>query len=140
MTSRYAIAIHILALIDLTPENAGSSAAIAGSVGTNPVVVRSVIGLLRCAGLLETRRGVAGARLTRSPEGINLLEVYRAVEVRESVFRVHEHPHPQCPVGSRIGGVLETVFGGAQRALEAQLEGVTLADVARELTRVQDFG
>lgn len=135
MTSRYAIAIHILALIDLTPENAGSSEAIAESVGTNPVVVRSVIGPLRRAGLLETRQGVAGARLTRSPADISLLEVYRAVEVRESVFRVHEHPHPQCPVGSRIGGALRTVFGEAQRALEAQLEGVTLADVARELTR-----
>lgn len=62
-----------------------------------------------------------------------MLEVYRAVEVRESVFKVHENPHPQCPVGSRIQGALETVFGEAQRAMEAQLEGLTLADVEKEL-------
>lgn len=133
MTSQYAIAIHILSLIHLYPENAGSSEAVAASVGTNPVVVRNVTGLLRRAALLQTRQGVAGAQLTRSPRDVTLLEVYRAVEAPKSVFKIHEHPHPQCPVGSRIQATLETVFSEAQQAMEARLAQVTLADVTREL-------
>lgn len=134
MTSQYAVAIHILSLIYLYPENASTSEAVAASVGTNPVVVRNVIGLLRRAKLLQTQQGVAGAQLTRAPRDISLLQVYRAVAAPESVFKVHEHPHPQCPVGSRIQKTLEAVFGEAQRAMEAHLAQTTLADVARELT------
>ncbi len=76
MTSQYAVAVHILSLSHLRPDNAGSSKAIAGSVGTN-AVVRNVIGVLRRAGLLRTRRGVAGAQLTRAPGDVSLLGVCR---------------------------------------------------------------
>ncbi|MBZ9711934.1 Rrf2 family transcriptional regulator [Deinococcus multiflagellatus] len=133
MNSQFAVAVHILALVHQFPD-ASSSAEMAGSVGTNPVVIRTVSGLLRRAGLLRTRRGVAGAELTRPPTQITLLDVYRAVG-QGSVFRLHEHPHPSCPVGANIQATLEAHFAQAQAALEAELARTTLADVTADLAQ-----
>ncbi|SMB91956.1 Rrf2 family transcriptional regulator [Deinococcus hopiensis] len=128
MNSQYSIAVHILALLNAFP-GPMSSEDVAGSVGVNPVVIRHVTGLLRRAGLLETQRGVPGARLTRPPSQITLLDVYRAVEAPESVLKLHGKPNLDCPVGARIQGVLDDVFGQAQAALEARLAQVRLSDV-----------
>ncbi|NTX99397.1 Rrf2 family transcriptional regulator [Deinococcus sp. JMULE3] len=132
MNSQYAVAVHVLSIISQFPEHA-SSADIAASVGTNPVVIRTVTGLLRRADLLATQQGVSGARLTRDPRDITLLDVYRAVNGEASVFRLHEHPHPACPVGANIQATLEDRFGRAQAALEAELARTTLADVLGDL-------
>jgi DNA-binding IscR family transcriptional regulator len=132
MKSEFAIAVHVLSLLnhDDLPKN---SEFLAGSVGVNPVVIRTVIGLLRRGGLLETQRGVAGARLTRSAAKINLLDVYRAVHAPESVLKMHQHPNPNCQVGARIQGVLDQVFSQAQAALETELAQVHLSDVTAAL-------
>ena len=132
MNSQYAVAVHVLSLISQFPEHA-SSAEMAASVGTNPVVIRNVTGLLRRANLLSTQQGVSGAKLTRAPRDITLLDVYRAVNGEASVFRLHEHPHPSCPVGANIQATLEDRFGRAQAALEAELARTTLADVLGDL-------
>ena len=132
MNSQYAVAVHVLSLINTFPDHM-SSADIAGSVGTNPVVIRNVTGQLRRAGLLQTRQGVTGARLTREASRITLLDVYRAVNGDGSVFRLHEHPHPSCPVGANIQATLEARFARAQAAMEAELARTTLADVTADL-------
>jgi len=41
VNSQYAVAVHVLSLINTFPDHM-SSADIAGSVGTNPVVIRNV--------------------------------------------------------------------------------------------------
>jgi len=135
MNSNYSIAVHILSLIDSSTE-ALSSEYIAGSVGVNPVVIRQVTGLLRRSGLLDTQRGVPGARLTRPPSQISLLDVYRAAEAPNSMLKIHAHPNPACPVGARIQGVLDDVFGQAQAALEQRLAHTTLAEVSASLKQV----
>lgn len=129
MNSQYSIAVHILSLIHSSTE-AISSEYIAGSVGVNPVVIRNVTGLLRRGGLLDTQRGVLGARLTRRADQISLLDVYRAVNAPETVLKLHQHPNPACPVGANIQSVLDGVFGQAQAALETRLAQVSLADVS----------
>lgn len=130
MNSQYSIAVHILTLLDSSSGPIGS-AEIADSVGVNPVVVRSVTGLLRRAGLLTTQRGVAGAQLTRPARHISLLDVYRAVQAPDSVLKVHPHPNLACPVGAGIQRALEEVYGQAQAALESRLDEVTLSDITR---------
>ena len=130
MNSQYSIAVHILTLLN-SSSGAVASAEIAGSVGVNPVVIRSVTGLLRKAGLLTTQRGVAGAQLTRPARQISLLDVYRAVDAPESVLKVHPHPNLACPVGAGIQRALEEVYGQAQAALESRLAEVSLSDITR---------
>ncbi len=145
--NRFAIAVHVLSILgqelggDSSPESPdrpGSSEWIAGSVGVNPVVVRNVIGMLRRAGLVATRRGVSGARITRPLGQITLLDVYRAVEDDGAVFSIHPRPNPKCPIGASIQGTLEKVFGEAQAAMESRLAGVTMDEVLHELQRTPD--
>ena len=132
MNSQYSVAVHILSLVNASAE-ALSSEFIASSVGVNPVVIRQVSGLLRRGGLLQTQRGVIGARLTRPAEQISLLDVYRAVDAPQTVLKLHQHPNPACPVGANIQCVLDDVFAQAQAALEGRLSRVTLADVGAAL-------
>lgn len=133
INSRLAVAVHILALISSSEGEPLSSEMIASSVNTNPVVIRRLTGLLRKAGLLETQAGRTGAILTKQPENITLLMVYRAVEPKEDLFMIHESPNPDCPIGREIQTTLETTFSRAQRALEAELAAETLADVINRL-------
>ena len=137
INSRFAVAIHILALLEFEKEAHTTSEFLAQSIGTNPVVVRRIAKLLENAGLIEIHAGVGGSTLTKTLDQIPLLAVYRAVEKgeTESLFAIHEHPHPACPVGAHIQATLEDVFNEAQRALESVLQQHTLADIVQDLGR-----
>lgn len=133
MSSRVAVAVHVLALLTWRRGEAVSSQQIARSVNTNPVVVRRIVGALRNAGLVSVQAGAAGgAQLARDPGEITLLDVYRAVEAADGLFPLPLHPPSQhCDVGANIQGALVTVFDRAEAAMEAVLAGVTLGDVWR---------
>jgi len=127
---RFAFAIHILTVLAYRRGEEVNSDMLAGSVNTNAVVVRRILGALRRAGIIVTQRGTGGgARLGREPEEISLDQVYRAVEGAPS-FGVHPHrPNQRCPVGQRIEEVLGEVFSTAQEALERALKERTLAEM-----------
>lgn len=136
MTSnRFAVAVHILSLIELSKGVRVTSEYIAGSVNTNAVVIRRLMGMLNKAGLLLTTPGVAGATLARPASQITMLDIYRAVqsEGHEDLFAIHEKPNPACSVGKNIQHSLETVFTEAQLALEAKLASQTLEQVTTDL-------
>lgn len=135
VSSRFAVGIHILALLEVNKSGVNTSDYIAGSVNTNPVVIRRIIGMLSKAGLVEVRPGIAGARLAKDISEITLLDVYQAVNVVEedSLFSVHEAPNPQCPVGRNIQASIGPLFSVAQKAMEEALRQVNLGDVVREI-------
>jgi len=133
IASRFAIAVHLLSLLASEASASQSSEWLAGSIGVNAVIVRNIMGLLRRAGLVNVRQGVAGASLSRPAAEITLLDVYRAVEADGELFGIHADPNPNCDVGARIVGTLEKVFGEAQRAMEARLNAVTMADIVSDL-------
>ena len=137
ISSRFTVAVHILSLISIENSAQCTSEWIAGSVNTNPVVIRRVMGKLKNAGFIEIRRGTGGAALLKSLEEISLLDVYRAVEVVEEgeLFQIHENPNPNCPVGSNIQAVLEIILLRAQDAMEAVLEKVTMKDIVSCLAK-----
>lgn len=136
INSRFAVAIHILALLDASHEMHTTSEFLAQSIGTNPVVVRRIAKLLEHAGLITIHAGVGGSELRKPLDQIHLLEVYRAVEGADNhgLFAIHEHPHPACPVGAHIQATLEETFAEAQRALEQVLQQRTMADIVHGLT------
>jgi len=137
INSRFAVAIHILALLDASKEMHTTSEFLAQSIGTNPVVVRRIAKLLEHAGLIEIRAGVGGSELRKPLAQIRLLDVYRAVEGVEAndLFAIHEHPHPACPVGAHIQATLEETFAEAQRAMEGVLQQQTMADITEGLAQ-----
>src|SRR5262245_15372659 len=137
MNSRFAVAIHILAVLEVYKHKHTTSDFLAGSVGTNPVVVRRITKMLADAGLIYVHAGVGGAELARSLEDIPLLDVYRAVEAVDEglLFAIHPRPDPSCLVGGVIQVCLEDVFSEAREAMERVLAGRTMRDVAHDIAR-----
>jgi DNA-binding IscR family transcriptional regulator len=133
ISSRFSIAIHILSLIAISSKECTGDF-IAGSVNTNPVIIRRIMGLLKKAGLVEVRAGVGGASLRKDPDQITLLDVYRAVEVIENgqLFNFHDEPNADCPVGRNIEFVLRSKMREAQSAMEEKLAQVTLEQLKAE--------
>ncbi|MWV47287.1 transcriptional regulator [Paenibacillus sp. HJL G12] len=136
ISSRFSVAIHILCLLAINKEKAtNTSEYLAGSVNTNPVVIRKVMSMLKGAGLVHVRAGVAGAELAKPLAEITLLDVYKAVNVvaENDLFSSHEHPNPECIVGRNIQQSLTKQFSAAQKAMEHSLEIVTLAEVVQDI-------
>lgn len=128
-STRFAVAVHILTLLAQAEDGPLVSEQIAGSVNTNPVVIRRVLGYLRRARLVASQPGAGGGwTLLRPPGEITLAEVYCAIE-SDPLLALHEQPNPACPVGRNIQQTLTSIFTGAQSALEQSLAGVTVADV-----------
>jgi Rrf2 family protein len=127
---RFAMAVHVLTVLAYKQGDRVTSAFLADSVNTNPVIVRRLLLELQRARLVETCKGAgAGSRLSRSPQSINLAEVFRAVEEVEPFARPARRPNKTCPVGHCIRQALDRVFASARGALERDLERTTLADL-----------
>ncbi|PMC34739.1 transcriptional regulator [Bacillus sp. UMB0899] len=135
ISSRFAVGIHILALIELNKEGITSSEFLASSVNTNSAVIRKLMGMLKNAGLIEVKPGVAGAKLSKELYDITLFDVYKAVNVvqEKELFSIHENPNPKCPVGRNIQNTIEPLFTSAQLAMEKMLRSVTLEDVVKDI-------
>ena len=124
------MAVHVLAVLAYQEGDRVTSAFLAGSVNTNPVIIRRLLLSLQKARLVDTCKGAgAGSRLSRSPRRINLAEIYRAVEAVECFATPARKPGATCPVGQCIRETLARVFASAQNALERDLSQTTLADV-----------
>lgn len=134
ISSRFSIAVHILSLCDFAQRPLHLEW-IVSSVGTNPVIIRRILGQLKKAGLVTVRAGSGGAFLAKSLDGIDLLEVYRAVDVVEEgkLFHIHEEPNPQCQVGANIQAVLQLLLARAQEAMENILAGITMEELVTVL-------
>ncbi|MFE1962506.1 Rrf2 family transcriptional regulator [Streptomyces sp. NPDC059479] len=134
--SRLTIAAHALAWMELNSKRYGreitTSEQIAGSVNTNPVVIRRLLAELRKAGLVESRRGAgAGWTLARELESITLLDVYEAVEPG-ALFALHRAtPNQECPVGFGIRPTMQGIYAGIEETVRTELARTTVADVLR---------
>ncbi|OAN54080.1 transcriptional regulator [Paramagnetospirillum marisnigri] len=135
---KFAVAVHIASLLATSPGQALTSDWIAGSVNTNPVVVRRLLSALAKAGLVASSRGSnGGSTLARSPERISLLDIHRAVEADDGPALHHQPPNPACPVGRNIQSVLVRVMDRAEAAKEAVLATTTLAEVTGALAAAE---
>lgn len=129
-SSQFAIALHILTLLTLKGHESLTSEYIAGSVNTNPVFIRRVLGKLARAELVTSQPGVGGGwHLLRAPETITFLDVYSAVEDDRLLGMHHSTPNPQCLVGRNIQRSLLQYFGEAEQAFMQTLAQRTIAQL-----------
>ncbi len=134
INTRFPVAVHMMVLISFIQKmgKTATSEILAKSVGTNPVVIRQMMSMLRRAGLIETRSGVSGISLSKDGGEITLLDIYKAVQQDAEVplFDFHTNPNPNCFVGGNIKEAMEKPLAEAQRAMEQSLAGYSLNDIA----------
>jgi DNA-binding IscR family transcriptional regulator len=131
--SQFAVAIHILVML-AKADRPLTSRIMSGSINTNPVVVRRIVGSLGDAGLVKTQMVSMVARCWLShAEKIALLDVYRATGQGDVLPTHSSIPSQQCMIGANIQAVLAARFEQAQAALEAELSAISIADVAEDI-------
>lgn len=142
ISSRFTMAIHMFACIDTFSDQKMTSNFMAGSIGTNPVIIRKLLQQLKAAGLVEVARGTGGVTITKPLEEITFLDVYKAVECApdEQLFHFHENPNPNCPVGKNIHRILDGKLLEVQKAMEEKLSQMTLADVKKDAALCMEKG
>lgn len=138
--SRFVIATHILTILADQQETAFKSCQVAGSVNTNPVVIRRVMGSLAKAGLVRTTPGASGgSQLARPAERITLRDIYEATGGGEIFAMHHQPPNQGCYVGANIQAVLRPVLDAAAGCVADELGKTTLADI-RDQVQVKRSG
>lgn len=132
ISSRFTVALHIFTAVDVFKDDYKvTSDFLAGSIGTNPVIIRKLLSQLKNAGLITVARGTGGITLTRDLSEISFYDVYQAIEPLEGgdLFRFHEAPNPQCPVGRNIHALLDDKLHNIQAAMEKEMKKYTLQDL-----------
>lgn len=146
-STQFAVAVHVLTyLASVATEARGgagggasesravSSDELARSVNANPVHVRRVLGPLREAGLVTSRPGPHGGWLLGRPAAdITAAEVWDLVQGDDPVLGLHG-PSPACPVGRSIQHSLVDMDARARSAVRAELDRITVADLAAGVT------
>lgn len=135
ISSRFTIAVHIFACIDTFQDDFKiTSDFLASSVNVNPVIIRKILSQLKNAGLVEVQRGSGGTSIAKPLQEISFRDIYFAVECIDNgeLFHFHENPNHKCPVGRNIHNVLDSKLEQVQKALENELQKITLADIIRD--------
>ena len=136
--SRFTIALHIFACVDVfKDEYKVTSEFLAGSINTNPVIIRKILSQLKNAGLITVARGTGGIELTRDLSEITFFDVYEAVGAVENgdLFHFHDSPNTQCPVGRNIHALLDDKLKAIQSAMEDEMRKFTLLDLRSGMTK-----
>jgi DNA-binding IscR family transcriptional regulator len=132
-SQRFPVAAHALAYLAhmdaSAAEQAVSSAELAASIPTNPVVVRRVMAMLAKAGLVRTRAGATGgAWLARPAAAITLETVLRAVGGCAKLG-VAPPGVAGCPVGATIPEAVAAAPRAAAAAAAERLSRISVADL-----------
>ncbi len=126
--------VHVLTLLG-EADHPLSSRWIAGSVNTNPVVIRQAVRRLHEAALVSTVPGSAGGTvLQKDPAQISLKEIYQLTK-KETFFGLHPNqPNLCCPVGRNIQSVLIEVFNQMDQLVENALGDISIADIIAQVS------
>lgn len=129
-SSRFVVAVHVVTLLAHEEGKALTSDYVAGSVNTNPVVIRRILCQLSNAGLISTTEGAGGGTvLAREPGKITLAEVFEAVEQGEFFVLPPNDPNPLCPVGRCVQTILGEYLDGFRKVMEKAMSRVSVADL-----------
>jgi Rrf2 family protein len=133
-SSRFAVAVHVLALLAGAGDEPVKSSRVAASVNTNPVVIRRILCALGRARLVTSQPGsTGGSRLARPAAHITLGDIYRAVEGGDSFTLHRRRPSQRCVVGANIEEVLGGILRETNAAVEQALARTTLADIVARM-------
>ncbi|KFE43882.1 MULTISPECIES: Rrf2 family transcriptional regulator [Pseudomonas] len=124
--------LHVLIHI-ARHEQPATSDTIAQMLGTNPVVVRRTMALLKNEGYVRSEKGHRGGWTLAKPLAqITLLDIHQALG-SSSLFAIGlSTDHPQCLVEQAVNAALTDAFDAAQALLITRLGSVTLEQLAND--------
>lgn len=132
INTKCSLALHILLAIAVFSDKVRmTSEIIAKSTGSNPVIIRNILGSLKQAGIIEVHRGSGGAELAMPPAEITIWEVYVAVDPTSihNLIGLHPNPSSACPIGRKIYELLEEPYSAIREGVQAAMSKYTLADL-----------
>ena len=105
-------------------------------MGTNPVVVRRTMGLLREAGLVTSLRGHSGGwRITADLTKVSLRQLH-AILGEPAIFAIgNRNEVPECLVEQSVNAALDDAFNEAEALLLRRFADVSIADLAADFAR-----
>ncbi|MCV3273876.1 Rrf2 family transcriptional regulator [Roseobacter sinensis] len=128
--SRLSLALHTLSHMAGEPGRVRTSADIADHAGTNPVVVRRVLGKLREAGLLTSEKGHAGGwQLAKAADSITLADVYLALDERLVAGSGGDAESSHCSVETGLQSRVAEVLDDIEESLVERLRETKITDV-----------
>lgn len=135
-SQKFSVAAHALAYLVFKDARgsakAVSSAELASSMPTNPVVVRRVTAMLARAGIIGTRAGASGGAWLKSHErDITLDKVLKAVN-GATHLGVAPKGASDCPIGARLPGAICGAMKAAESAAADRLSHISIADLMEE--------
>ena len=139
ISSRFTIALHIFTCVDTFKDGSKiTSDFLAGSINTNPVIIRKILSQLKNAGLITVARGTGGVTPTRPLKEITFYDVYEAIEPVENgdLFNFHSSPNPKCPVGKNIHALLDDKLKLIQLAMEDEMKRYSIDDLSRGMREI----
>ena len=136
INTQFPIAVHLMAALGYRRGQDTTSATLATSVNTSPSFVRRILSKLSKAGLVETATGKAGSCwLAKDAKNISLLDIYKAVDAPKA-FAIHNYSEQKtCFVSCHIKTALEKSLAKTQKALEASLAEISLAQIVSDVKK-----
>ena len=139
ISSRFTVALHIFTCVDTFKDDYKvTSDFLAGSITTNPVIIRKILTQLKKAGLIYVARGTGGITVSRPLGDITFYDVFQAIEpvANGDLFHFHEAPNPECPVGRNIHALLDEKLKTIQNSMEDEMRKYTLADLETGMQKI----
>ena len=133
--SRLSSVLH--ALLHMAEHDGPMTSEVLGQcLGTNPVVVRRTMGLLREAGLVTSDRGHAGGwRISADLSTVTLRQLHEALG-EPAIFALgNRNERPQCLVEQSVNAALDAAFMEAEALLLERFSNITLATLAADFAR-----
>lgn len=139
-STRFSVGIHILTLIEMSPQKVSSLDWIAGSVNVQIEIIQQTINQLMTANLIQMDQTKGSYQLGQSISHITFYDVYLAINhfEEDAIFEMHHSPNPQCPVGRNIQSAIEPIFSAAQQAVEKVLRVVTVEDIIQDIETTEE--
>lgn len=134
-SSKLTTAIHLLLYIAIYGnEEKITSEVLSETTGVISVNIRKILSQLKHANLIQTKAGVGDTKLLKSTDEITLLDVFLAVEDSDpKLFREHEHPNLNCPIGKNINTVYLKHLINLEETMKHQMSNIYLKDMEKEM-------
>ena len=136
ITSKFTIGVHIIAALEYFKNDYSmTSSFLAGSVGVNPVLIRTIMTELKDAGLIKISQGKTGISLAKPLDKISFYDIYKAVGCIEEkgLFHFHENPNVNCPVGRNIHKAMDKRLSNIQASMENEMKNISVGDVYSDI-------